>query len=110
MSNYNQFYTDLLKATVNLNPTTVKTSIGDSTNNNRTLTVGQVARYLRNVSRKTRLATSITRIHSLFREDIQRARNNSRTDAIDINEFIAFYESEVVLLGNNRNLVNHAVA
>lgn len=110
MSKYNEFYTELLKTVANLNPNVVKASIGDSTNNHRTLTVGQVSRYLRDIRRKTRLSTSINRIHSLFREDIQNARNNSRTDAIDINEFVAFYESEVVLLGNSRKLVNNAVA
>ena len=76
----------------------IKIALGDSTNNHRTLTVNQVIRYLesrRNVGLKT-LGVNLEIAFDLLRTDILTIRDNYRTDAVDINEFFNFFESNVL--------------
>lgn len=71
----------------------IKSAIGDSINNNRTLTVSQVIRFLstrRNSTLKS-LADQLEAVYgsSVVHNSLLRARANTfRTDAIDINELL----------------------
>jgi len=72
----------------------VKSSLGDSTLNNRTLTVSQTIRYLE-INAEYVLATYLSNTSSFLEKDILKARNR-RTDAIDINEFVNTYRKQVI--------------
>lgn len=80
---------------------TIKTAIGDSTFNNRTVTVNQVIRFLatrRSLALKN-LGIQLETVYNLeFIGDTLDSQRifNSRTDAIDINEFLLAYNSSVV--------------
>ncbi len=78
----------------------VKEAIGDSTNNNRTLTVNQVIRYLRvsPVKGNKKLVKQLTSVYDILREDIvsDRRQATRRTDAVDFNEFVTTYRSVVM--------------
>lgn len=110
MSKYQLFYTKLLNVVSDLDTTEVKAAIGDSVNNNRTLTVGQVARFLTEAQSNIRggktLGKNLINIYSLLRDDIVLNRTNNRTDAIDINEFFNYYESVVIGSGEFRRPVS----
>ena len=113
MSNpkYLVFYSNLIKLVNELDTTDVKLTIGDSINNNRTLTVGQVVRFLDSSrSRKNlKLGTSLQSVYELLRDDIKSNRINLRTDAIDINEFLNFYGEAVISQGDYRNVIGRTV-
>lgn len=72
----------------------VKEEIGDSINNNRTLSVNQVLRYLN--GHKT--AKNITTVYSVLKPYIKNDRKVStkRTDAIDMGELVATYRAVVM--------------
>lgn len=83
----------------------VKVSVGDSINNNRSLTVSQVVRFLTEVSANqernilgVNLAAAYKRLRPLILQG--RAVTRNRTDAIDINEFINYYTTFVVTISN----------
>jgi hypothetical protein len=104
------FLVQLKRVVTGLNRNIVKTRIGDSTLNNRTLTVNQVIRFL-SESRKqelknlgVNLGTAYSQLRPLILEG--RAVTRNRTDAIDINEFIAYYTTFVVALSNKTARVN----
>ena len=112
MPKYNLFF-NLLSGVVNtLHTKTVKSKLGDSINNNRALTVSQVIRFLesRRNSELKNLSQSLDTVFELLKEDIIENRNNHRTDAIDINEFLNFYAADVVILGNNRNVIGRSIS
>lgn len=72
----------------------IKSTIGDSVNNNRVATVSQVSRFLRtrrrpSLIRTSRLLDGLYPVLSSQAVALSR-RNSSRTDALDINEFILF--------------------
>lgn len=71
----------------------VKKTIGDSPNNNRTLTVSQLFRY--SVYLSGTLDVRLSKVFKLLEKDILKARNK-RTDAIDINEFVNTYREQVL--------------
>lgn len=96
MAKYQNFYNNLYTTVEGLNPNAVKASIGDSINNNRVLTVGQVVRFLSSTRGTKTLGTNLSNIFNLLRKDIISSRPNNRTDAVDINEFINFYENVVI--------------
>lgn len=78
---------DIIKT---LDTTEVKDTIGDSINNNRTLTVNQVIRYLvtrRNPKLKA-LGTQLSAVYYTIGKSALEMRYNNRTDALDINELI----------------------
>lgn len=84
----------------------VKSLLGDSTVNNRTLTVNQVIRFLTQNSRNpefntlgANLQTAYDRLRPLILEGRSVTRN--RTDAIDINEFISYYTTFVVAISTS---------
>lgn len=71
----------------------VKRQLGDSTENNRTLTVSQVVRYL-NKSGAKKLAKRVQVSAEVLKDIILTRR--SRTDAIDINELVTTYRNVVM--------------
>ena len=75
------------------NRDSIKSIIGDSTNNNRTLTVNQVIRFL-NKNGYRKLAAEINALYFRLNNEIRDFRNttSSRTDAIDVNEFLTVVE------------------
>jgi len=108
---YINFYEQLANTVVGLDPQEVKSIIGDSTNNHRTLTVNQVVRFLINsdATRNVGLGRKLRSVYSLIRNDIKNSRVNSRTDAIDINEFLLFYTGAVIGMGDYRNNISKTV-
>lgn len=78
----------------------VKEAIGDSTNNNRTLTVNQVIRYLKvsPVKGNKKLVRQLASVYDILREDIivDRKRSTRRSDAVDFNEFVTTYRAIVM--------------
>lgn len=67
---------------------TIKRLIGDSRNNNRTLSVRQVIRYFNAVGEQN-LAQSLSQAYTtLLRYIKHRRRNTNRTDAVDLSEFV----------------------
>lgn len=97
------FIVQLKRVVKELTPYSVKMYIGDSTFNNRTLTVNQVIRYLTISTRNRKfnalgnnLQTAYNSLLPLINE--VRSITKSRTDAIDINEFINYYTTFVVAL------------
>lgn len=71
----------------------VKIAIGDSTNNNRTLTVSQLARYSLYLSGTPDV--KLSKVFKLLEKDILKKRKK-RTDAIDINELVSVYREQVI--------------
>lgn len=67
---------------------TIKESIGDSTNNNRTLTISQVSRYLKRSRYKHRrsAATRLLNLKNNLSAQLASRRSSGRTDAYDILE------------------------
>lgn len=111
MTKYQKFYNNLNITLEGLNTSEVKATIGDSINNNRVLTVGQLVRFLTNAGRTNKvLGSNLNIIYDLLRNDIVSSRLNGRTDAIDINEFINFYEATVIGSGEFRPLVSRNIS
>lgn len=105
---YKSFFNNLTSVVNNLDTVVVKAAIGDSINNHRALTVNQVIRYLNTRrSRQLRnLGIELSATYNLLRGDIVSSRHNLRTDAIDINEFVNFYQGTVVNGFGLRTLTN----
>lgn len=72
----------------------VKKILGDSTKNNRTLTVAQTVRFL-NKTGAHNLAKRLNVVSSILKPQILKRRKN-RTDAIDINELVSVYRTVVM--------------
>lgn len=98
MSKVSKFYNKLLTEIDNIETVEAKLTIGDSINNHRTLTVNQVIRYLREsgVRGGKKLANNLEITYNVLRPLIVVARNNNRSDGIDINEFKTFYYDFIV--------------
>lgn len=100
---YSTFITDLQGVVETYGTNAIKTSIGDSVNNNRTVTVNQLIRFL-STRRKPKLRLLGQQLETLYSNPLIRAGVSDvrfltdRTDAIDLNEFVAAY-SNVVLNG-----------
>lgn len=94
MSKVVMFLTELNDVVNELNTSVVKEVIGDSINNNRTLTVSQVIRYLtsRRKSKMKVLGSKLVVAYAVLRAEITSNRPNFRTDAVDINEFLTELE------------------
>lgn len=79
-------------ATVNeVTSTGVKSTVGNSTDNNRTASVAQTIRFLRQSVTNWTLGSDLSRVYRTLRNQgafRKLRRNNSRTDAIDINELL----------------------
>lgn len=87
-----QFTTSLNNVLNRFSRDEIKTAIGDSTNNNRTVTVSQVVRFLSN-SNSTNykaLGRRLNSVHDLVRNGLAMRRmfQTSRTDAHDIMELL----------------------
>jgi len=95
-----------------LNTSHVKSTIGDSINNNRVLTVSQVIRFLESANGlrgSKKLARNLSNVYEFLRQDIVETRINKRTDAIDINEFIVFYTHSVIGIGEFREIIGRTL-
>lgn len=73
---------------------TIKYSIGDSTANNRTLTVKQIVRFLTGQRSKKlkNLGLSLDSIYSFHKSYMYATRFNCRTDSLDLSEFFKFFD------------------
>lgn len=80
------------------NTKVIKTTIGDSTKNNRTITVGQTIRFAKKIGEK-RAARVIEATFGVLEEEIL-SRRNFRTDAVDLNELVTVYR-EVLMKNKN---------
>jgi len=108
---YVLFYSQLNNIINSLDPVEVKLTIGDSINNNRTLTVNQLVRFLTDSKNRKfkKLGNSLLAVKELIAADIINSRNNNRTDALDINEFLNFYGEVVISGGNYTNTIGRTV-
>ena len=112
MPKYNVFFNLLTGVVGSLNTKSVKGRLGDSINNHRALTVSQVIRFLesrRNPELKN-LGQNLDVVFELLKEDIVASRDNLRTDAVDINEFINYYGAEVIALGNHTGIIGRNIS
>jgi hypothetical protein len=108
---YVNFLEQLSNVVSSLDTTEVKAELGDSQNNHRVLTVSQVIRFL-NGSGNRRLQTLARRLNTVYgltRGSIKQVRSEGRSDAIDINEFINFYNSQVIGKGILRPQVSRVL-
>lgn len=104
MAEYRQFFNSLVTILNRYDGTYIKESIGDSTNNHRVPTVNQVVRFLTS-SRKAEmkiLGDNLKIAYETLKDeiDITRKTNTSRSDAIDINEFMDAYNEVVIASGD----------
>lgn len=80
--------------------TAIKETIGDSTNNKRTVTVAQLVRYLNEVG-DTTIAKEVAAVTSVLETSILNRRSR-RTDAIDLTELTNTYREVVMNKGKLR--------
>ncbi len=92
-SKYYVFFESLKDILGGLDSTKVKKFIGDSTKNNKTLTVMQLVRYLTNSKKRNlnKLGLDLDTIYSDLKSTLYKYRNINRTDALDINEFLRIF-------------------
>lgn len=113
---YLTFITNLQTVVQTKGRNSIKTTIGDSTFNNRVLTINQVIRYLtrRNATTTQRqLGKQLRKTYSLLKEDLHFNRALGapfRTDAFDINEFFTVYTNLVVNSKSHRLRVSRNLA
>jgi len=86
---------DLRSVARGFNTKLMKRAIGDSINNNRTLTVNQAIRFANKVGLYT-LASTLEVTASILETEILEARV-SRTDAIDLNELVSTYRNLIMV-------------
>lgn len=101
MRKFEQFFTNIATVRSVLRGTIakqVKQAIGDSVNNNRTLTVSQTIRFLETNGQKA-LANQLRKVNTVLEPRIRNSRQ--RTDAVDISEFVSTYRQLVM---NNKEL------
>lgn len=100
---YSTFITDLQGVVDTYGTTAIKETIGDSVNNNRTVTVNQLIRFLTS-RRKANLRLLGLQLETVYASPLLKAGISEirfltdRTDAIDFSEFTAAYNN-VVLTG-----------
>lgn len=101
MRKFQQFFNDLAQLRADVrgkSGRTVKKLIGDSTENNRTLTVKQAIRYVDGVVGDQTLARQLQAVNEILKPVIVEKRR--RTDAIDLSELVNNYRRAIM---NNRN-------
>ena len=101
MRKFQQFFNDLAQLRADVrgkSGRTVKKLIGDSTENNRTLTVKQAIRYIDGVVGDQTLARQLQAVNEILKPVIVEKRR--RTDAIDLSELVNNYRRAIM---NNRN-------
>ncbi len=90
----------------------IKMIVGDSTNNNRTLTVGQAIRYFKRVGRTTD-ATKLEAVKAILEPVVlkqRRKEGNRRTDAVDLSELVTAYRVVVMEGKKLRRQIGTAVS
>lgn len=112
MPKYQRFFKKIAKFRSDMrysaNSDSVKDLIGDSTQNNRTVTVNQVHRYLVQTGQVTN-AERLAATYEVLRPIIKSTRlydGCQRTDAIDIDEFVRVYRHEVMDTKNQRKKIS----
>lgn len=111
MRKFQQFFYNLadVRSTLRGSGTTVaKEIIGDSTNNNRTLTVVQTIRLL-DATGEGRLAQQLESVREVLEPVVLKRRNNNRVDPIDISEFVSTYRELVMNKGKLRTQIGAAL-
>lgn len=98
---YRRFFEELTEVVSDLDKTEVKRKIGDSTSNNRTLTVNQVIRFLTSSPNyKTRkLGRQLSEVRGLLSSRIAEYRRSLglvRNDSFEISEIIKLLENDVL--------------
>lgn len=94
------------------NTKSVKELLGDSVNNNRTLTVNQLIRFL-TLAKDTTFANQISAVNEIIEPLVMEHRfitGSKRTDAIDYNEFVSVYRTEVMNNRNHRKVIGRALS
>lgn len=90
----------------------LKKQIGDSTKNNRTLTVNQTARALSKLGNE-RVAREVKAVYKVLKQDILKARRKRgtiRTDAVDLNELTNTYRNVVMNGKKHRNTIGRTLS
>jgi hypothetical protein len=92
------------------NTKNIKLKVGDSINNNRTITVNQVIRYFYSVGADS-IASEIASVYEYLRPVILNARDLStqRTDSIDFSEFVNVYREYVMNQRHERNTIGRLI-
>ena len=111
MPKYKQFLETILDVLEQYSTEEVKLLIGDSINNNRTLTVNQVIRFLKLTKGKKKFSGQVQRVYSVLRPYMNNSRiaSNNRTDAFDINEFVNVYDDYIITQKKIRPLVSNVL-
>lgn len=111
MRKFQRFFNDIATIRAELRGeqvTFAKEVIGDSANNNRTLTVSQTIRYLNELG-YTDLAVELSSVRNVLEPVIIRRRKNRRSDAVDLSEFVNTYRNVVMNSGKLRTQIGVAL-
>ncbi len=95
----------------NKKDSSLKKKIGDSTKNNRTLTVNQTVRILNTLGNQ-HVARELAAVYGVLKKDIYNAREERgtvRTDAIDLTELTNTYRDVVMNGKKYRNTIGHTL-
>jgi len=98
MRKFEAFFNKIATLRSNLrgeNGIVAKAVIGASVDNHRTLSVKQTVEFLI-ATRKIKLAKELEAVYKLLQPEIAVYRENDRTDAIDIAEFVNVYRDLVM--------------
>lgn len=90
----------------------LKKKIGDSTKNNRTLTVNQTVRILTTLG-SNRVARELQAVYEVLKPDILEARierGTVRTDSVDLTELTNTYRNVVMNGKKHRNTIGRTLS
>jgi len=90
----------------------IKRNVGDSTNNNRTITVNQAIRYFKNTGRHDS-AFKLEAVKNILEQAAltqRRKRGTNRTDALDLSELVTTYRTVVMEGKKFRRQIGTAVS
>jgi len=109
MSKARSFLNQLVTTLNKVESTSLKSSIGDSTNNNRTVTVNQTIRYLTNSEKSSlrKLGRNLNTVYNSRKtKSLIRALRSTtrRTDAVDINELLSAIRVATEVPSFNRSI------
>lgn len=106
MSKVAKLLTDLGSVLEMYDRDTIKLAIGDSTSNNRTVTVKQLIRFLDTRRKRDfkKLGWNLSVVYTSVRSEVFLNRSSLRTDAVDIHEFVNFLETYSVPRSVTRQL------
>jgi hypothetical protein len=110
MRKFQKFFNDLtyINAELRRQRKPAKRLLGDSTNNNRILTVNQTIRLLRKLNNET-TASKIQAAYEVLKPYI-RVRKSKRTDAVDMTELVSTYRTLVMTKRKFRQTLGRRLA